>query len=154
MSRREYPDRPVVGIGAVVIHEGRVLLVRRGVAPSRGLWAVPGGALELGETLQRGAEREILEETGVAIRAREPVYAFDFFERDGDGRIRFHFVIVDVAADYIGGEVRGADDALEARWLAPEDLEGLAVSKNTLKLLRAVGFLEKGNDIPEQEALP
>ena len=154
MSRREYPDRPVVGIGAVVIHEGRVLLVRRGVAPSRGLWAVPGGALELGETLQRGAEREILEETGVAIRAREPVYAFDFFERDGDGRIRFLFVIVDVAADYIGGEVRGADDALEARWLAPEDLEGLAVSKNTLKLLRAVGFLEKGNDIPEQEVLP
>lgn len=154
MSRREYPDLPVVGIGAVVIHEGRVLLVRRGVAPSRGLWAVPGGALELGETLQRGAEREILEETGVAIRAREPVYAFDFFERDGDGRIRFHFVIVDVAADYIGGDVKGADDALEARWLAPEDLEGLAVSKNTLKLLRAVGFLEKGNDIPEQEVLP
>ena len=154
MSRREYPDRPVVGIGAVVIHEGRVLLVRRGVAPSRGLWAVPGGALELGETLQQGAEREILEETGVAIRAREPVYAFDFFERDGDGRIRFHFVIVDVAADYIGGDVKGADDALEARWLAPEDLEGLAVSKNTLKLLRAVGFLEKGNDIPEQEVLP
>ena len=154
MSRREYPDRPVVGVGAVVVHEGRVLLVRRGAAPSRGLWAVPGGALELGETLQQGAEREILEETGVAIRAREPICAFDFFERDGDGRIRFHFVIVDVAADYIGGEVRGADDALEARWLAPEDLEGLAVSKNTLKLLRAVGFLEKGNDIPEQEVLP
>ncbi len=154
MSRREYPDRPVVGIGAVVIHEGRVLLVRRGVAPSRGLWAVPGGALELGETLQQGAEREILEETGVAIRAREPVYAFDFFERDGDGRIRFHFVIVDVAADYIGGDAKGADDALEARWLAPEDLEGLCVSKNTLKLLRAVGFLDKGSDIPQQEVLP
>ena len=155
MSRREYPDRPVVGIGAVVIHEGRVLLVRRGVAPSRGLWAVPGGALELGETLQRGAEREILEETGVAIRAREPVYAFDFFERDGDGRIRFHFVIVDVAADYIRGDVKGADDALEARWLAPEDLEGLPVSRNTLKLLRAVGFIKKdGNTIPQQEVLP
>ena len=148
MSRREYPDRPVVGVGAVVVHEGRVLLVRRGAAPSRGLWAVPGGALELGETLQQGAEREILEETGVAIRAREPVCAFDFFERDGDGRIRFHFVIVDVAADYIRGDVKGADDALEARWLAPEDLEGLPVSKNTLKLLRAVGFLEKGKDTP------
>lgn len=148
MSRREYPDRPVVGVGAVVVREGRVLLVKRGVAPSRGLWAVPGGALELGETLQQGAEREILEETGVIIRAREPICAFDFFERDGDGRIRFHFVIVDVAADYIGGDVKGADDALEARWLAPEDLEGLPVSKNTLKLLRAVGFLEKGNDTP------
>ena len=148
MSRREYPDRPVVGVGAVVIHEGRVLLVRRGVAPSRGLWAVPGGSLELGETLQQGAEREILEETGVAIRAREPICAFDFFERDGDGRIRFHFVIVDLAADYVAGDVQGADDALEARWLAPEDLEGLPVSKNTLKLLRAVGFLEKGKDTP------
>ena len=155
MSRREYPDRPVVGVGAVVVHEGRILLVRRGAAPSRGLWAVPGGALELGETLQQGAEREILEETGVAIRAREPICAFDFFERDGDGRIRFHFVIVDVAADYIRGDVKGADDALEARWLAPEDLEGLPVSRNTLKLLRAVGFIKKdGNTIPQQEVLP
>ena len=143
MSRREYPERPVVGIGAVVVHEGKVLLVKRGAEPSRGLWAVPGGSLELGETLQHGAEREILEETGVTIRAREPIYAFDFFERDGDGRIRFHFVIVDLAADYIRGNVKGADDALEARWLAPEDLAGLPVSKNTLKLLRAVGFLQR-----------
>lgn len=143
MSRREYPERPVVGIGAVVVHEGKVLLVKRGAEPSRGLWAVPGGSLELGETLQHGAEREILEETGVTIRAREPIYAFDFFERDGDGRIRFHFVIVDLAADYIQGNVKGADDALEARWLAPEDLAGLPVSKNTLKLLRAAGFLQR-----------
>jgi ADP-ribose pyrophosphatase len=142
MSKREYPDRPVVGIGAVVIRDGRVLLIRRGVAPGRGLWAVPGGSLELGENLQQGAEREILEETGVTIRAREPVYAFDFFERDPDGRIRFHFVIVDLAADYIRGDVKGADDALEARWLAPGDLDHLPVSKNTRKLLRAVGFIK------------
>lgn len=142
MSGREYPDRPVVGVGAVVIRDGKVLLVRRGIAPSRGLWAIPGGAIELGETLQQAAEREILEETGVTIRAREPVYTFDFFERAGDGRIRFHFVIVDVAADYIGGQVKGADDALDARWLAPADLDPLPVSENTLKLLRAVGFLK------------
>jgi ADP-ribose pyrophosphatase len=154
MSRREYPDRPIVGIGAVVVHEGRVLLVRRGAAPSRGLWAVPGGSLELGETLQQGAEREILEETGVTIRARDPIYAFDFFERDGDGRIRFHFVIVDLAADYIRGNAKGADDALEARWLTPEVLEGLPVSKNTLKLLRAVGFIKNRDTIPLQEVLP
>lgn len=143
MSKREYPERPVVGVGAVVVHEGRVLLVKRGVAPSKGLWAVPGGALELGETLQQGAEREILEETGVTIRAREPVYTFDFFERDQDRRVRFHFVIVDVAADFIQGDVKGADDAVEARWLLPEELDRLPVSKNTLKLLSAVGFVKK-----------
>ena len=142
MSKREYPDRPVVGIGAVVIRDGKVLLIRRGVAPGRGLWAVPGGSLELGETLQQGAEREILEETGITIRAREPVCAFDFFEMDPDGRIRFHFVIVDLAADYIRGDVKGADDALEARWLAPGDLDHLPVSKNTLKLLQAAGFIK------------
>jgi ADP-ribose pyrophosphatase len=142
MTKREYPDRPVVGVGAVVIRDGKVLLIKRGVSPSRGLWAVPGGSLELGETLQQGAEREILEETGITIRAREPIYAFDFFERDRDERIRFHFVIVDLAADYIRGDVQGADDALEAHWLAPGDLDHLPVSKNTLKLLRAVGFIK------------
>ena len=142
MSKREYPDRPVVVSGAVVIRDGWFLLIRSGVAPGRGLWAGPGGSLELGETLQQGAEREILEETGITIRAREPIYAFDFFERDPDGRIRFHFVIVDLAADYIRGDVKGADDALEARWLAPGDLDHLPVSKNTLKLLQAAGFIK------------
>ena len=141
MSRREYPDRPVVGVGAVVIRDGKILLVKRGVAPSKGLWAIPGGSLELGETLQQAAEREILEETGVTIRAREPIYAFDFFERNEDGRIRFHFVIVDVAADYISGDVKGADDALDARWLAPADLDHLPVSQNTIRLLQAIGFI-------------
>jgi 8-oxo-dGTP diphosphatase len=140
MSRREYPDRPVVGVGAVVIRDGKILLVKRGVAPSKGLWAIPGGSLELGETLQQAAEREILEETGVMIRAREPIYAFDFFERE-DGRIRFHFVIVDVAADYISGDAKGADDALDARWLAPADLDHLPVSQNTIRLLQAIGFI-------------
>lgn len=141
MSGREYPDRPRVGVGAIVIREGRVLLVQRGIEPSRGLWAIPGGSLELGETIQEGAEREILEETGVVIRAGEPVYTFDFFERDGAGRIRFHYVIVDVPGEYVSGQVRGADDAADARWLSPEELDALPVSPNTLRVLRKVGFL-------------
>jgi 8-oxo-dGTP diphosphatase len=138
MSKREYPDSPVVGVGAVVIKDGKVLLVKRGVDPNKGLWAIPGGSLKVGETLQEGAEREIMEETGITIRAKEPVYSFDFFERDGDGRVRFHNVIVDMMADYIDGEVQGADDALEARWVSPEELKDMEVSRNTLKILDAL----------------
>jgi ADP-ribose pyrophosphatase len=141
MSRREYPDSPRIGVGAVVIREGRVLLVRRGVAPSCGLWAVPGGSLELGESLREGAEREILEETGITIRAKEPVYIGDLVERDTEGRVRFHYVVVDYAADYLGGEVNGSDDALEARWVSPEEVAGMAVTQTTLKMLRDLGFL-------------
>lgn len=141
MANREYPDSPRVGVGAVVIKEGRVLLVRRGVAPASGLWAIPGGALELGETLQEAAEREIREETGITIRAGEPVFTCDVCHRDNDGRVRFHYVIVDLAADYVSGDVSAADDALEARWVAPEEMETLPATKTTVKLLEQIGFL-------------
>lgn len=140
MNQREYPPHPLVGVGALVIRQGRVLLVQRGVEPSRGVWAIPGGMLELGETLQEGAEREIREETGLIIKAGEPVYTFDFFERDPQGRIRFHFVIVDLWGEYLSGEVKSGSDAQEARWLAPEELTALQVSKNTLTLLKMVNF--------------
>jgi 8-oxo-dGTP diphosphatase len=141
VSGREYPDRPRVGVGAIVIREGRVLLVQRGIEPSRGLWAIPGGSLELGETIQEGAEREILEETGIVIRAGDPVHTFDFFERDQAGLIRFHYVIVDVTAEYVSGDVRADDDAADARWLSPKDLDALSVAHNTLRVLQKVGFL-------------
>lgn len=142
MSQREYPDQPRVGVGAVVIRDGCILLVRRGIEPSRGLWAIPGGALKLGETLQQCAEREIQEETGVVIRAGYPIYTFDFLERDEQGRLRFHYVIVDLAADYVTGEPQGADDALEARWVSPAGLGDIAVSPNTLRLLADIRFTE------------
>jgi 8-oxo-dGTP diphosphatase len=140
-SNREYPDRPLVGVGAIVIRDKKVLLVRRGVAPNKDLWAIPGGMLKVGETLQAGAEREILEETGVTIRAGDPVCTFDFFERDGDNRVKYHYVIVDMMADYICGEPQGADDALDARWLSADELRELPVTKNTIKLLKKVLFL-------------
>ncbi len=114
-SKNAYPAIPRVGVGAIVVKKGKVLLVKRGIEPSKGLWAIPGGTLKLGETLQECAAREIFEETGIKIKVGECIYVFDFIERDKKRKIKFHFVIVDFAADYISGEPQGADDALEAR---------------------------------------
>jgi len=141
VSPRSYPAAPVPAVGAVVVHDGAVLLVRRGHAPSRGVWAVPGGRVELGETLVEAAEREVREETGVRVRAGEPIWSFDSVIRDEAGRIAFHYVIVDLLAEYVGGEPHARDDAAEARWARPEDLSGLLVSKPTLELLGRIGFL-------------
>jgi len=131
-----YPNQPVVAVGAIVFRNNRVLLVRRAQAPSQNLWAIPGGRVEIGETLQEAAEREIFEETGITIRAREPVYTFDYIERDGSELPRFHYVIVDLQADYVRGAARAGDDAAEVRWVAAEDLAFLKVSSKTVRLLK------------------
>ncbi|MGV8059273.1 MAG: NUDIX hydrolase [Smithellaceae bacterium] len=136
-----YPLVPRVAARAITIHEGRTLLVKRGVEPSRGLWAIPGGTLKLGETLQECAAREFLEETGVTIEVGACAYVFDLFERDDSGKIKFHFVVVDFAAKYISGEPKGADDAEDARWLKPEELNKLPVAKNTLAALKEIRFI-------------
>lgn len=141
MSPRRYPSAPVPAVGVLVVHAGAVLLVRRGRAPSADTWAVPGGRVELGESLAAAAEREVLEETGVEVRAGEPVWSFDSVVRDREGRILYHYVIVDLAAEYVAGEPHGRDDAAEARWARPEDLAALAVSPPTRQLLGRVGFL-------------
>ena len=141
MSPRSYPATPIPAVGALVVHDGAVLLVRRGQAPSRGVWAVPGGRVELGETLAEATEREVREETGVEVRAGEPVWSFDSVIRDREGRVRYHYVIVDLAAEYLAGEPRGQDDALEARWARSADFTDLTVSAPTLELLRRIGFL-------------
>ena len=138
MSASEYPDVPRVAVGAIVFKEGRVLLVKRGQPPSQDQWAIPGGRVELGETLQAAAEREIKEETGLTIRAGDPAYIFDAIQRDDAGRVRFHYVIVDLLADYLAGEPRPGDDAREARWVAPQDLADLPVSQTTLDVLKNV----------------
>ncbi len=135
MSEREYPQLPRVAVGAMVIKDGRVLLVRRAQPPSQGLWAVPGGRVELGETLQQAAEREIKEETGLTIHAGQPVYAFDFILRDDAGRVQFHYVIVDLLADYVGGELHAGDDAHEVRWVSPDELDELPVNQTTRQAL-------------------
>ncbi len=138
MSTGEYPNVPRVAVGAIVLRNGCILLVKRGQPPSQDLWAIPGGRVELGETLQAAAEREINEETGLIIRAGNPAYTFDTIVRDDAGRVRFHYVIVDLLADYLSGEPRPGDDAREARWVAPQDLAELPVNQSTLHVLKNV----------------
>lgn len=132
---------PKVAVGAIVVKEKTILLVKRNKAPHKDLWAIPGGSVELGETLQEAAEREIREETGLTIRAKEPFYTFDLIERDDKGSIRFHYVIVDLSAEYISGELQPADDAMDACWFASKELEHIAMSESTRGLLRKIGFL-------------
>ena len=131
-----YPELPRLAVGAIVFHHQRVLLVRRGHPPAENHWAIPGGSVHLGETLQQAAEREIREETGLVIRAGAPVYTFDFIERDTQGKVRFHYVIVDLEADYVSGDPRCGDDAAEAKWVGANELGDLLVSRPTLALLR------------------
>ena len=127
---------PEVAVGVVVEKEGKILLVRRKKPPNQRRWAIPGGKVNLGETLQQAAEREILEETGLRIKAGEPVYVFDFIERSGD-KIVFHYVIIDLLARYISGTVRAQDDAAAAAWWGPECLAtaNVDLDSNTRKFL-------------------
>jgi ADP-ribose pyrophosphatase len=142
-KKNDYPSNPRVAVGAVVFKDGCVLLVRRGQPPAEDLWAIPGGSVEMGETLREAAEREILEETGIQIRASKPIYTFDVIDRDAAGKVRFHYVIVDLAADYVRGEPSPGDDALEARWISAKEINDLEVSAATLKLLKTkFGFGE------------
>jgi len=140
MSKTEYPDLPRVAVGAVVIHNHCILLVKRGKQPAQGEWAIPGGSVELGETLEAAAEREIYEETGITIKAGKIIYSFDSIVKDGD-LTRFHYVILDFEASYVAGEPRAGDDVLEAGWFGPEHLKTLGVNSRTLHLLTKIGFI-------------
>lgn len=137
-EKREYPSLPVVAVGAVVIHDGKLLMVRRGLPPAAGLWSIPGGRVELGETLKEAVEREILEETGLVVRAQEPVFSFEIIDRSAEGKVRFHYVIIDLAADLAGGVLQnqGGDDAREARWVSGGEIASLKMSEMTKELLR------------------
>lgn len=130
-----YPQQPQVAVGAVVFHRNAILLVRRGQSPARDNWAIPGGRVKIGETLQQAAEREIYEETGVTIKAGEPIFTFDVIDRDQDSAIRYHYVIVDLMAEYIRGVPRAADDARDAGWITSDMLEKIQVNADTLSLL-------------------
>jgi 8-oxo-dGTP diphosphatase len=129
-------DRPQVGVGAIVLNGERILLVLRGNQPNAHQWAIPGGRQRLGESLQEAAEREIREETGVVIRAGEVIYTTEFIERDAAGVVGYHYVILDLAAEYLSGELCAGDDALEVRWVPFSELAQLPVNASTTRALQ------------------
>ena len=138
----EYPDVPRLAVGGVVIKGDRVLLVRRGKPPAFGEWAIPGGSVELGETLPQAVEREIREETGLIVKAGEICHTFEAVKRDDDGRVRFHYVIIDLTAEYLSGEPIPASDVTEAAWLTSGDLADRPVNATTIELLKKLDFIE------------
>ena len=119
---RKYPDRPFVGVGAVIVQDGQVLIVKRKFEPLAGQWSLPGGGVELGETLEDSIVREMLEETGLDIEVGPVIEVFDRITRDDDGTVRYHFVLVDYLCWPVGGELRASSDVADARFVDPADL--------------------------------
>ena len=116
--KREFPPAPVFGVGAIVVHKGKVLLARRAHAPMKGQWTLPGGAVELGETTSEAIAREIEEETGLLVEPLELVEIVDHIDRHGN-RVRFHYVIADFLCRVTGGALSASSDADAVEWLRP-----------------------------------
>jgi 8-oxo-dGTP diphosphatase len=136
VSRREYPDCPRVGVGAVVLDRGRVLLVRRGGQPSSGRWSLPGGLVELGETTADAVCREIREECGIDITVGGLAGVVDRVTRDAEGRVRYHYVLVDYLAFADTDAVVAGTDAAECRWVEIERVSELDVTDGLIDMIR------------------
>jgi 8-oxo-dGTP diphosphatase len=134
--KREYPDHPLVGVGAIIIENRRVVLVRRGQQPLKGEWSVPGGMLELGETVREAAVREAQEETGLTVHPEELLGVFDRVIRGEKGRVRYHYVLIDFLCRRISGDVLASGDADEARWFTREEAAKLALAEDTAEVIR------------------
>lgn len=134
-DRRSYPERPIVGVGAVIVHDGKVLIVQRGAEPRKGEWTVPGGVLELGETLRQAAEREVLEETGLKVKAEDVVEVVDSIYPDAQGKTMYHYVLIDFSCRVLGGELRAGSDVAQARWITPDELDQVPLIGRTAEII-------------------
>ena len=123
--KREYPDNPLVGVGAVIIKESRVLLIRRGTPPLLGEWSLPGGVLECGETLREAVAREAREETGLVVEPGEMLGVYERVIRDDERRVRYHYVLLDFLCRVVGGDLKAGSDAADVRWFTRDELPAL-----------------------------
>ena len=134
--QREFPDHPLIGVGAIIIQDARVVLVKRAQPPIQGQWSIPGGVLEVGELVRQAAIREAREETGLIVEPGELLGVFDRVLRSSDGRVQYHYVLIDFLCRVVGGELRAASDAAEVRWFTPEDLPALNLAEDTHDVIR------------------
>jgi mutator protein MutT len=132
---REYPDNPLVGVGAVIVEDNRVLLVRRGQAPLLGEWSLPGGVLECGETLRDATIREAREETGLEVETGELLGVYERVIRSEDGRVRYHYVLIDFLCRAVAGVLSVGSDAADVRWFESAELDGLNLPTDTREVI-------------------
>jgi len=134
--QREYPERPLVGVGGVVIADGRALLIRRGGPPLQGEWSIPGGLLDLGETLEQGVRRELAEETGLEVRVLDLIEVFERVFPDDDGRTKYHFVILDYLCEAVSGEARAASDVTDVAWAGEDELTSFSLTPTATRVIK------------------
>jgi ADP-ribose pyrophosphatase YjhB (NUDIX family) len=133
---REYPEHPLVGVGVVVWRDDHVLLIRRGKPPKQHEWSLPGGSQELGETVAQAAQREVFEETGLQIDVQDVVAVVDLIDHDDDGRVRFHYTLVDLLAEWRAGTARAGDDAAEVTWTTIDQLAHFMLWSETERVIK------------------
>jgi ADP-ribose pyrophosphatase YjhB (NUDIX family) len=134
--KREYPESPLIGVGAVIVADGRALLIRRGQPPLLGEWSLPGGVLECGETLRDAAIREAREETGLVVEVGEMLGVYERVIRSEDARVRYHYVLIDFLCRAVGGELKAGSDAAEAGWFSREELPALKLAYDANDVVR------------------
>lgn len=143
MSDRQYPTRPIVGVGAVILDGDRVLLVKRGQPPLAGEWSLPGGGVEAGETLAAAVQREVFEETGLIVAVGPIVEVLDRIHPDAEGRVQFHYVLIDYLCTVVGGSLHPQSDAADAQWVRTGDLPAWQLQKITLDVVMKAAQLAR-----------
>jgi ADP-ribose pyrophosphatase YjhB (NUDIX family) len=141
--KREFPEVPLVGVGAIIIEDARVLLVKRAHPPLQAQWSIPGGVLEVGELIREAAVREAREETGLIVEPEDLLGVYDRILRNPEERVQYHYVLIDFLCRRVGGELLAASDAAEVRWFAREELAPLKLAEDTIDVIRK-GFATLG----------
>ncbi len=135
VNYRQYPPNPKVGVGVVIIKDDKFVLVKRGQQPNKGIWTVPGGLVELGELLEITAKREVFEECGLLVELLQFVDYYEFIEKDGSGKIKYHYIVIEFLAVYQSGVLQANSDAEQARWFSRNELEEINTSDKTISLI-------------------